>query len=530
MSTEFGNIMKDVMKVVGDEDNKVVTTNREKKGKTVSYDIQSSGIDMIATRYLNGKETRQLVVFLSRTDDAGNAIVVLKEKKTVLDVNKQRLNSFLDGCDSPVKTGCTAVPYLRKGVSFIESFLEIVEDKSVQKYVKLGLLDTEVLMGLREKSYYNRLIKPWFKDCTYSSGFRYNDDKENCDDNAHFKLVKTAIGYNMRVFNMSYNEALYALYQESNNNRYGDNVFKSNRKVVTGNILRAMIVLANRYDEPFAIKCLEEYMDTDNLSGIEYESLDKILRIKSGAKYEKNRWSDTLSQYVSSDSLLYKRLTEAEENRAVTFDKNRLWEYLLQSASVGLGRNMSSYLTTWKDYLQMANDINNGIIEKYPDALQIAHDICQEKYEVSGDERLKNGLFENTKKASEICDCEVSLDGSNTKYQFRILRTPNEFVDEANQQSNCVASYMQRCSCGDTLVGSMREVGADRTELTIEVRPEDYKIIQVRGRFNKMPTDKQNKIVEKIQHKIYKNLKIKELRTQLEDFDESGDKDDEDTQ
>ena len=535
MGTEFGDNMKSMMELISSRNDAEViatsATKKAKKEKEITYEFEVSGIDFTATRILNGKPTRKLICYLSRDDPVkAGPVIALYDKGEISEITENKLRAFLDGVDVNIPIpDCMSVPYLmnpKNHKHFIAALMSLKAEEGgyySERYVKrmnnevklirMGLLNIDIMVEQLSRDY-NR-IDPW-----YSYGYSYYSGEtpfdEICESNFHTKMVKHAIGYNMRTHNLSYPEALQYLYQDR------EKTGKNSKKIIDGSMLKSFIVLANRYDEPFAIKCLDEYLDNDNLSGISYHELDEILRIRPGSKYDDGYYNHQSN--FTKGTLVLSRINEEEESKAMIFDKYRFWEYVQQAITVGRGRSLSSYLSTWKDYLLMSQDLEKGEIkDKYPDAIQIAHDLCQEKYEINKDEGLKNDLMTATEEASNLCD--IDMDG----WQFRILRTPVDFSDEANQQANCVASYMKRCARRETIVGSLRPKDAPRTVVTVEVHfwknfdNKPIEFIQCKERFNNEPTKDHRKILEKFEKEINTRY-LKKVKKEMKENESGRDK------
>lgn len=96
---------------------------------------------------------------------------------------------------------------------------------------------------------------------------------------------------------------------------------------------------------------------------------------------------------------------------------------------------------------------------------------------------------------STIRDFEFTEGQDKNKKTWRIqeLLTSEELQDEGRQMSHCVSSYAYSCHEGRSTIWSMNKqdrLGRTR-ELTIEVSMADRKIVQIRGKMNKMPNDQQ---------------------------------------
>lgn len=501
-------MMNSMLEIVSPDGNKETKKNyKAKNDKIVTYEYQASGIDVAITRILNGKPTRTLLCFLSKSDENGLPVIELVEvkgeKKTHLEYSEERLRLLLDGVkDHDIAiSGCTSIPYLPSDkTNFVRCISLIKKSRPLADLFRQGIINMKILMEMYLFStnwVRDRIEMPWY--CKNSS---YREDADSFvnglkPENVHPKMIKYMVGYNMKVHNMTYSEALMKLYRAEGYSSDREEM-RGNRKVANRVTMRFFVTLANRYDEPFALKCLEEYLDNDMLYGLNDNELDALLRIKKDAVYDRYSYSSCVN-----GSFTYMSVKDEDLDRTVKFDKNTLWEYILHAIAVGKGRSLSSYINLWKDYCTMTLEITGKLKDKYPETIQVAHDLVNEKYQMNKDEILKRQLSKSTELASRICDIDRTV--GDIKYQFRILKTPVEFSDEATQQSNCVASYMQRCAKGETIVGSLRPKGSDTTLLTIEVdAKQNYKMIQIRGRFNRSATDAEQEVVDNFQTEIYK--------------------------
>lgn len=500
MTTAFGEKMRMVMGALENQDSTDAPSVKKRyqpREKVVEYTFDSSGVDMVVTRVLNGKETKKLIVYLSRETEDGRPVFLFEDKGTYYDADDKKLMAFLDGADTWVKTGCMSVPRIKKDKEFFKALRLVLDNNDVRALVKMGILDTDLIMYIMGNGSYSRT--PWY---CYEQSRYYREDtfREMYMDNIHLKMVKWAIGYNIKKTGCTYQEALKSLYS-TKEDRYDEDlgVIKSNRMISNAEF-KAFVVLANRYDEPFAVKCMEDYMEDDNLDGISWSYLDDILRIKTGSKCSKTTYSGVVGTLVGQ-SLLYGRLRDDEEKTVLNFDKNSLWEYILSSTIVGRGKKLDDYLSTWKDYLAMTMDIEEKVRDKYPQYLKVAHDIVEDRYEITKDTRITESLMKATEESSKICDVEAK------GWQLRVLRTASDFYNEKVQQSNCVASYVNRCIAKETIVASARPKDSETTVITVEISPGSYEFIQMKGRFNRYPTKEENEILNVLQEKVYDNLK-----------------------
>ena len=547
MGTEFGNLVKGFVNDL--EKRESIQTQQKNREKVVTYRCEASGIDMAVTRVLNGKDTRTLAIIMSQEDENGKPLVLMKEKDKVFEVSEKSLQSFLDGKDldtHPISTGCTAIPKLRKGKEFLNILWSFIHSPNCVKLAKMGVIDTEVLFSMGTDRYSSGISKLWYAGSsnTYDSPILgINRMKQENFDNVHIKMVKFAIEHMMKNFGTTYSGALKYIYNENGetdrNDYYGygrnrnPNEINNGQKYITNKAMKFFIILANRYDEPFALQCMQEYYDDLNLLGVSDEELMKLLAIPNERlMINKSTYSgvslDRITNGMEPINLLRGRCKMIED-RCVNFEKRRLWEYILNATCVGRGRHLENYLSDWKDYIMMTLAVDKKVRDKYPEHVQVAHDIISEKYDYVKTSVEEMKLMEVTEIPALICDVNTM------DYQFRVLRSPNAFCEEASQNSNCVASYITRCAAGSTIVGSFRPRDDECTELTVEVSPDTYKFIQIKGKFNREATEKEMTELMKIQKKVLrrhekylafgKDALIKDEKKTLEDFNDEGEED-----
>lgn len=92
------------------------------------------------------------------------------------------------------------------------------------------------------------------------------------------------------------------------------------------------------------------------------------------------------------------------------------------------------------------------------------------------------GVYDNYKKHSE-------LEGICKNTAFIVAMTPSEISDEANQQSNCVAGYINSVSENKTTIMFMRDANnIEHSKVTFEIK--DGTLIQAYATYDR-PLDKE---------------------------------------
>lgn len=160
-------------------------------------------------------------------------------------------------------------------------------------------------------------------------------------------------------------------------------------------------------------------------------------------------------------------------------------------------------LTTYRDYLRQEMELYGKVRDKYPAALETAHQIISQKRIEK--ERLKN----DSPKFSEIMmECEdFSYQNSLDKFKIIMPGKSLDLVEEGRFLCHCVASYIEKVNNGDCLVVFMREKeNVEVPYLTIEILP-NRSVPQVEG-MNKRSELTEDEILFINRWAKFKHLKI----------------------
>lgn len=172
--------------------------------------------------------------------------------------------------------------------------------------------------------------------------------------------------------------------------------------------------------------------------------------------------------------------------------------------------DISSILRELIDYAQMMQRISPKF-DKYPRYFLSTHKIACRTYN-----RLKQ-VFQEEDFAKRI---DKELEYQIGEYKFIYPSITQDIKDEAVQQSNCVASYIQGVIDGRCHIMFLRkqnktkpiEEQYNESLVTLEIR--DYEVVQAKGKFNRDCFDNENKMIE--QFNLYlqkiKNKREKQLK------------------
>lgn len=140
---------------------------------------------------------------------------------------------------------------------------------------------------------------------------------------------------------------------------------------------------------------------------------------------------------------------------------------LYQSVFMGYGKTLNTFFNEWRDSIRMQKDIYHKIKEKYHDNLPLWH--SQLSYKSAC---MREQIDEQ--KMQTMVDLAKLYQGTSGKYVFIAPTCKQDFLDEAQMQQNCLASYVSKFVEGDCIIMFMREK-KDPTQslVTIEIRKDD---------------------------------------------------------
>lgn len=176
-----------------------------------------------------------------------------------------------------------------------------------------------------------------------------------------------------------------------------------------------------------------------------------------------------------------------------SYDITALLRYLDNLKSYEAIDDVVSILGEIFDYARMMKFLSQKF-EKYPKNFLTTHKIACRNYN-----RLKEKFAEEDYKKR----IDKSLEWSSGEYCFMYPESTQDIKDEAVQQSNCVASYIQSVLDGKCHILFLRKKDErDKSLVTIEVR--EGQIVQAKGKFNRDTFDDEKEIIEKYNQRLRK--------------------------
>ena len=181
-------------------------------------------------------------------------------------------------------------------------------------------------------------------------------------------------------------------------------------------------------------------------------------------------------------------------------DFNSMCEYMFDEAERQgylIGHNLQDMCRTWADTLEMEKQIYGKIEDKYPKQLETLHKILAYKKSIIQDTIDAQKWDERAEKAAKF-------EYKGREYAILAPKTKNDVIDEAQQQSNCVASYVKKIINGDCFIFFCRRVkNLEKSLLTVEVRG-DNTLGQVYRSHNRQPLPEEKAFVERWFEEVYK--------------------------
>lgn len=205
--------------------------------------------------------------------------------------------------------------------------------------------------------------------------------------------------------------------------------------------------------------------------------------------------------YYGSKTLYIKYLVEN-----YNYNIKSLLTYLDNLMTYEAIENFNSLCQEFYDYVRMASKISVKF-EKYPRYFLSTHRITCRNYD-----RLKE-IFVEQDFAKRI---DTELEYKIGEYKFIYPSVTQDIKDEAVQQSNCVASYIQDVIDGKCHIMFLRKQNKDKSKeeqyneslVTLEIR--DYKVVQAKGKFNRECYDNEKEMIEQF------NLYLEKIKNKRE--------------
>ena len=236
------------------------------------------------------------------------------------------------------------------------------------------------------------------------------------------------------------------------------------------------LILSNKL-----LECYKTKPDVYQLAyGLEYDSLNDN-DLENILKTDEYVGNDYINGYCEKyRPKIFKLLDEYNYTAFALF---KYFDYLKTYEALN---GLSSVVYTLCDYANMMSKISRKF-DKYPRNLLTTHQIAIRNYD-----RL-NKEFSEQMFAQRI---NTNMEHTFGDYQFIYPRCVQDIKDEAVQQNNCVASYIDDVIKGNCDILFLRNKNTPKTSLvTIEVK--NNEIVQAKQKFNAQCTLEQEYVIGK---------------------------------
>ena len=162
------------------------------------------------------------------------------------------------------------------------------------------------------------------------------------------------------------------------------------------------------------------------------------------------------------------------------------------------GYTIEDFAQTWYDTLRMQVSVYGEVKDKYPEELASLHQrmsyrcsLLEYAKELEEQQERNNAITYRKKELSGNCYAD-----KNEPWIITIPSSVGDILEEAQQQSNCLASYVEPYVKGDTDLYFMREKNEpEKSLITIEIR--DNALRQAYAHHNTKPGAKEMRFIEK---------------------------------
>ena len=255
-------------------------------------------------------------------------------------------------------------------------------------------------------------------------------------------------------------------------------------KTPISEVPKGLLKLCREYNRELTNKLIQAYNKIPNefqtAFKMEFESLDKAslwdIMISLAPEDYDNYWTTNSQKLLTRFNYNLKALLKYIDN-LMTFE----------------GLSTYNLVREIGDYANMMYQISDKY-EKYPRYFLSTHKIAARNYN-----RLKHKFDERNFQKQITPEYEITY----KDYKFFYPRSTQEIKDEAVQQQNCVASYIDKVINGGCHILFLRKKDEPtKSVVTIEVR--NGKIVQALQKYNAPCTEEQREAVEAFNKKFSK--------------------------
>ena len=407
------------------------------KGKSVSdgtaFSLVTADFPDFVVKKVSKKKTSLLVVMPTQGE-----IYIRNEsggRSSHVEFNSTSYNNFMKGYDNACKIEFPDEFWLRsleKGSEYKNFLVNVVDNEAVCGMLKAGLFKDVDLTRYRETSYWR------------TKNHFFDDHMEGC-----IRAWRECPGILKEYYYSGKHKA---------------------KNFITG--------------YPMTVKWLIDSFGLNNTRDFLDEMEVSLLEIGNGSEWSESRHPHRFENDNGRKVYVHTIFPD------IKFSYKSFKTYVLYtSVRMGYGSDIRKFCGEWMDTLSMQYTFHGKIKEKYSENLPTFHN--QMSYKM-----LKYKQKIDEEKFACQCENASAYEGKCGEYVFIAPKSKEDFIDEAVQQSNCLASYIDRFTEGRCIILFMRnKKKPDRSFVTIEII--DGKVTQCRMARNVSPAPEIIEIVRK---------------------------------
>lgn len=221
--------------------------------------------------------------------------------------------------------------------------------------------------------------------------------------------------------------------------------------------------------ETFGLDNVRDFIEEFKLSLIQDKTANP-----SGYSYSANPFGSYSLTYLLKDNI---------------FEYKRFRDYVLyQSVRMGYGCSMDKFWQEWKDTIDMQRRMYGKIKEKYPEDLPLYHQQLSYK-SIINQEIIDAACLKRTVDKLSKYDMTIG------DFIFMCPKSQQDMSDEAQQQANCLASYIKKYVNGESEIFFMRKKDEPETSY-ITIEKNGYDLRQIYYACNRHVSEEDRKVAE----------------------------------
>ena len=243
-----------------------------------------------------------------------------------------------------------------------------------------------------------------------------------------------------------------------------------------------------------------------------HDSGRKVLEVFQDAKTDNCGLNDTEIVELAEAGIKASELKKVAEGRKII----KLLHYLQRAEGYEGLKNTYSHYVDYMDMMKAMDYCMDNDTIRYPRNLKAAHDkAVSEFYEQEKDKKNREALRKYPEIRRRAQELNERYGFEDKDYIITAPRNAADIIEEGRTLHHCVGGelYLRKHNAGSSFILFLRKRSdPDHSYYTLEIDPEDNRILQYYGYNDRQPDKKQ---VDKILDKWKRQLKRKESRIKV---------------